>query len=319
MTNYIIRRIFWLIPAILFVSIITFLLCRWVPGSAVDVIQSELSLGGRVEVDPAVIRHMLGLDIPVWRQYINWIGDIILHWDFGNSIIQSRPVADLIAERLPVTLELGIMGLVIGQTLALPLGVLTAARQDSAIDYSLRVFSILLVALPQFWVATMVMIYPQVLFDWSPSIEFISFTKDPLGNLGMFVIPAFLMGITTMGMSLRFVRTMMLEVMRQDYIRTAWSKGITETVVVSRHAVKNAFIPVITMLGGQMATLFGGAVFIEQIFGLPGMGTLMLSALNNRDYPIIQSITIFMSVIVMFANLLVDISYTWLDPRIRYS
>lgn len=319
MTNYIIRRLLWLIPTIFFVTIITFLLCRWVPGTAVDVIESTLSQGGTVNIDRAAIARMLGLDVPVYTQYMRWISGIFLHGNFGTSIIQGRPVLTMVVERMPVTLELGIIGLLIGQALSLPLGVLTAARQDSAIDYGLRVFSILLVSLPQFWVGTMVMIYPSVWWGWSPPVELVQFTKNPMGNLGMFLLPGFIMGITTMGMSLRFVRTMMLEVMRQDYIRTAWSKGLTESVVVTRHAVKNAFIPVITMLGGSLAMLFGGAVFIEQIFCLPGMGLLMLQALNQRDYPLIQAITLFMSFIIMFSNLLVDISYTWLDPRIRYT
>jgi len=318
-TNYIIRRLLWLIPTVLFVTIITFLLCRWVPGTAVDVIESTLSQGGTVNIDRKAIEHMLGLDVPVWTQYMKWITGILLHFDFGTSIIQGRSVLTMVIERMPVTLEIGILGLVIGQCLALPLGVLTAAKQDSPIDYTLRVFSIVLVALPQFWVGTMVMIYPSVWWGWSPPVELITFSKDPLGNIGMFLIPGFIMGITTMGMSLRFVRTMMLEVMRQDYIRTAWSKGLTETVVVARHAVKNAFIPVITMLGGSLAMMVGGAVFIEQIFCLPGMGLLMLQALNQRDYPLIQAITLFLSFVVMLANLIVDISYTWLDPRIRYS
>lgn len=319
MTNYIIRRLLWLIPTVFFVTIITFLLCRWVPGSAVDVIESTLSQGGTVNIDRAAITHMLGLDIPVYEQYMKWISGIFLHGNFGTSIIQGRPVLTMIIERLPVTLELGVIALVIGQTLSLPLGVLTAARQDSMIDYSLRVFSILLVSLPVFWVGTIVMIYPSVWWGWSPPVELITFSKDPLGNLGMFILPGFIEGLTTMGMSLRFVRTNMLEVMRLDYIRTAWSKGLTETVVVSRHAVKNAFIPVITMIGGQLAMMIGGTVFIEQIFCLPGMGLLMLQALNQRDYPLIQAITLFLSIIIMLANLLIDISYTWLDPRIRYN
>lgn len=318
MTNYIIRRILWLIPTLIIVTIITFLLCRWVPGSAVDVIESSLSQGGTVNIDRAAITHMLGLDVPIWTQYWRWITGIILHGTLGTSIIQGRPVLQMIVERLPVTIELGLIAIIVGQLLALPLGILTAAKQDTPVDYTLRVISIILVALPQFWIGVMVMIYPSIYLHWSPPMELIPFTKDPLGNLYMFIIPGFIMGITTMGMSLRFVRTMMLEVMRQDYIRTAWSKGLSERTVVIRHAVKNAFIPVVTMLGGSLAMLFGGAVIIEQIFDLPGIGLLTLSALNQRDYPLIQALTLVMAIIIMLSNLLVDISYAWLDPRIHY-
>jgi peptide/nickel transport system permease protein len=316
--NYIIRRILFLIPTIFLVTIINFLLVRWVPGSAVDVIESSLSQGGTVNIDRQAIIHMLGLDVPVHIQYIRWVSAIILHGDFGNSIIQGRPVLRMILERMPVTIELGIIATIIGWAITLPFGVWTAVKQDSVMDYSMRFISIIMMAMPPFWIMTMIMIYPSVWWGWSPPVELIPFTKDPLGNLGMFIIPGLLMGIMQLGMGLRMIRMMMLECMRQDYIRTAWAKGLRERTVIVRHVIKNAFIPVITALGGTIGMIFGGSVFAEQIFCLPGMGLLTLQSLNQRDYPLIAAITLLLSFIVMFSNLLVDISYTWLDPRVRY-
>lgn len=318
MTSYIIRRILWLIPTLFFVTVINFLLVRWVPGSAVDVIEATLSQGGTVNIDRQAIIHMLGLDVPVHIQYIKWISGIVLHFDFGTSLIQGRPILDMIVERLPVTIELGLFSLIIGNAIAVPLGIITAARQDTMIDYVLRSISVALIAIPGFWLGTLVMIYPSVWWGWSPPVELIPFTKDPLGNLYMFIIPGVINGTMMSGMSMRLIRTQMLEVARQDYIRTAWAKGLDEKTVLLRHAVRNAFIPVLTMWGNSLGMIFGGVVIMEQIFCIPGMGLLMLQALNNRDYPLICGITLFMSIIVMFSNLITDISYTWLDPRVRF-
>jgi peptide/nickel transport system permease protein len=316
--TYIIRRILLLIPTLIFVAIIIFFLVRFVPGSAVDVIEASLSQGGTVNIDRAAIEHALGLDVPAYIQFFRWVGAIVLHGDFGNSIIQGRPVLTMVVERMPVTLELGILALIVGTLISLPIGVYSAIRQDTVGDYIGRTFAIICIAVPSFWVATLVMIYPSVWWGWSPPVELITLTKDPLGNLGMFIIPSVILGASTAGGTMRMTRTMMLEVLRQDYIRTAWSKGLTEQTVIVRHALKNAFIPVITILGGGLGMLIGGAVIIEQIFCLPGMGQLMLQSLNQRDYPLVSAITMFTSIFVMVMNLLVDITYTWLDPRIRY-
>jgi peptide/nickel transport system permease protein len=300
------------------VSVIVFFLVRYVPGNAVDVIEAYLSQGGTVQIDRAAIAHSLGLDVPAYIQYWRWIGNIILHGDFGNSIIQGVPAFQLVWQRMPVTLELGVMAMVISIVISLPLGVYSAVRQDTIGDYIGRTIAILLISVPSFWLATLIMIYPAIWWGWSPSVMLIPFTKDPLGHLVMFLIPAAILGTATAGATMRLTRTMMLEVMRQDYIKTAWSKGLTERVVIMRHAIKNAFIPVITILGAGVGMLIGGAVIIENIFCLPGMGQLALNALNNRDYPLISAITLITAVFVMIANLLVDIAYTWLDPRIRY-
>ena len=318
MTNYIIRRILLLIPILFIVSVIVFLLVRWVPGSAIDVIVGYLSQGGTVEVDRAAIAHSLGLDVPIHVQYVRWMGNIVLHGDFGNSIINGQPVLKTILGRLPVTLELGLLGLIISTLIGLPLGIYSAVRQDTLGDYSGRTISILLISIPSFWLATLIMIYPSIWWGWAPPVRLIPLKADPIGNLGMFLIPATILGTATAGGLMRMTRTMTLEVMRQDYIRTAWSKGLTESVVIMRHAIKNAFIPVITIIGGGVAMLIGGAVIIENIFCLPGLGQLALQALGQRDYPMVSAITMITAVFVMVCNLVVDISYSWLDPRIRY-
>jgi peptide/nickel transport system permease protein len=318
--GYIIRRVLLLIPTIIFVTIIVFLLVRFVPGSALEIIESKLKAAGVTtdEASLAEIKKQLGLDVPAPVQYVRWIGKIVLHGDFGNSITQQLPVMPIIAARIPITLELGLLALIIALSIGISIGTFSSIRQDTIGDYGARSIAILLLAVPAFWTGTLVMIYPTIWWGWSPPMELIHFTEDPIRNLGMFLLPAAIMGTASAGGSMRLTRTMMLEVMRQDYIKTAWSKGLNERAVIVQHAIKNAFIPVITMIGNQLGMLIGGAVIVEQIFVLPGMGQLVLLALNDRDYPLISALTLITAVFVMVANLLVDISYTWLDPRVRY-
>ncbi len=318
MTNYIIKRLLLLIPTIFFVSVIIFFLVRFVPGSAVDVIMSTMSQGGAIQVDRAAIEQALGLDVPAVVQYVRWMRDIFLHGDLGTSIIQGKPVLEMVLARVPVTFELGLLALVISTLIGLPVGIYSAVRQDTWGDYAGRTIAILMISIPIFWTATLVMIYPSIWWGWSPPVKLIPFIEDPLGNLGMFLIPAAILGMSTAGGIMRLTRTMMLEVMRQDYIKTAWAKGLSERVVIMRHGIKNAFIPVITILGVQVSMVIGGAVIIENIFCLPGLGQLALQALNQRDYPLISAITLMTAVFVLLMNLIVDIAYTWLDPRIRY-
>ena len=320
MTGYIAKRLLLLILTLFFVSVIVFFLVRFIPGSAMDIIESKLVAAG-LSVDEAsrqAIAHKLGLDVSAPVQYVRWIGGILTRGDFGNSIMQGTPVMPIILQRMPVTFELGILALIIALLFGIPIGTYSAIRQDTTGDYITRSLAILFIAIPSFWTGMMVMIFPTKWWGWSPPLELVPFTENPIKNLGMFIIPATLLGLATVGSSMRITRTMMLEVMRQDYIKTAWSKGLTEMMVVGGHAIKNAFIPVITLIGAQMGMLIGGSVIIEQIFVLPGMGQLALNALNDRDYPIIAGITLITAVFVMLINLIVDISYTWLDPRVRY-
>ena len=317
MRTYITRRILLFIPTIFILTVIVFFSVRFVPGNAIDVIEAQMIATG-ANVDRAAVAHALGLDSPAYIQFFTWLKNIILHGNFGNSLIYGRPVIQMLAQRIPVTFELGSLAIIISILIGVPIGVYSAVRQDTLSDYVGRSISILLIAIPGFWIATLVMIYPAIWFHWSPPIELIPFAKNPLGNLSMFLLPAFILGTQTAGGIMRITRTMMLEVMRQDYIRTAWSKGVNETSVITKHALKNAFIPIITILGGQIAALIGGAVIIENIFVLPGMGQLIYDSLNHRDYPVISAIVLVSSIVVLLANLIVDISYTWLDPRVKY-
>ncbi len=219
---------------------------------------------------------------------------------------------------MPVTIELGLLSIVIGLLIALPVGIYSAIRQDTAADYVGRSLAIIGLATPNFWLGVMVMVYPAIWWGWSPPIELIPFTEDPLGSLGMFLIPSLILGTAMAAATMRLMRTMMLEVLRQDYIRTAWSKGLKERVVVVRHAIKNALIPVVTLIGLQLPILVGGAVIMENIFALPGLGRLMMTALTDRDYPLVSGVNLFFATGVVLLNLLIDLIYPYLDPRVRY-
>jgi len=246
------------------------------------------------------------------------MGGILLAGDFGRSLWGNTPVAELLVARLPVTFELGLMALVVALAVAIPIGAYSAMRQDTAGDYLGRSFSILMLAVPSFWMGTMVMVFPSMWWGWSPEVKFVPFRQDPLHNLSQMILPAIILGTSLSAVTMRLTRTMMLEVLRQDYIRTARAKGLTETLVVARHALRNALIPVVTLIGLQAPLLIGGAVIMEQIFVIPGMGLLLLEAVNQRDYPIITGVFLIVGVAVMVINLLVDLSYGMLDPKVRY-
>jgi peptide/nickel transport system permease protein len=319
MGAYVIRRLLWIPVTLILVSIVVFLLNRWLPGSVIDQMVSSMSpASSTIKIDRHAIEVMLGLDKPVYVQYFKWISNIVLHGDMGNSLRSNFNVSQEIFRRLPVTLELAILALLVGGLISIPVGVYAAIRQDTVQDYVFRSLAIILISVPSFWLGTMIMIYPSIWWHWSPSMEYITFLKDPIGNLSMFIIPAAILGTGLAGSSMRMTRAMMLEVLRQDYTRTAWAKGLTERVIVLRHALKNALIPVITIVGVQLPVLIGGAVIIEQIFSLPGLGRLMLTALQQRDYTVVQGINLMFSVIVIFVNLFVDLGYGWMDPRIQY-
>ena len=316
MRAHVIRRLLLVIPTLFILSILVFLSVRFIPGDVIDVMQGRL--GGLGRVDRAALEQMLGLDQPVYVQYGRWLGDILLHGSLGRSLMGDWSVEEKILGRLPVTIELGVLSIVIGLSIALPVGIYSAIRQDTAVDYAGRSIAILGLATPNFWLALMVMIYPAVWWGWSPPMRLITFSEDPLGNLGMFLIPSLILGTYLAAATMRMTRTMMLEVLRQDYIRTAWSKGLKERVVVVRHAVKNVLIPVVTMVGLQLPILVGGAVIIENIFNLPGLGRLMLVALNDRDFPVVAGINLVFGAAVMAINLMIDLVYAVLDPRVRY-
>ena len=320
MRAYIIRRLLLVIPTLLILSILVFLSVRFIPGDVIDVMVGRLAFSGAggTGVDREALEQMLGLDQPVHVQYGRWLGGILLHGTLGDSLLGDWSVEERILGRLPVTIELGVMAIVIGLLIALPVGIYSAIRQDTAVDYAGRSIAVLGLATPNFWLALMVIIYPAIWWGWSPPMRLITFSEDPLGNLGMFLIPSLILGTASAAATMRMTRTMMLEVLRQDYIRTAWSKGLKERVVVVRHAVKNVLIPVVTLIGLQLPILVGGAVIIENIFNLPGLGRLMLVALNDRDYPVVAGINLVFATAVMGINLMIDLVYAFLDPRVRY-
>ena len=316
MRTYIIRRLLLIIPTLIMASLIVFFMIRLIPGEVIDMMVGEHEVV--TKMDREAIEHALGLDVPIHIQYGRWVGDIVLHGSLGESLWKKIPVTGLILERLPVTLELGLLALIVAQLIALPIGIYSSIRQDTWGDYMGRSFAIMCIAVPGFWIGTMIMVFPALWWRWSPAVILIRFTEDPAGNLQMFIIPAIVLGMLMSGMTMRMTRTMMLEVLRQDYIRTAWSKGLTERVVVMRHALKNALIPVVTIIGFQLPVLIGGAVIMEQIFALPGIGRLMLDSIFQRDYPIVSGVMLIMAFFVLLINLGVDLTYGFLDPRVHY-
>ena len=314
MSAYIIRRLLLIIPTLFILSVLVFLSVRFIPGDAIDAMLGKTELMA-AEVDRAALEHMLGLDVPAHVQYARWIGGILLDGTLGPSLIGNRePVEARIIGRLPVTIELGVLAILIGLVIALPVGIYSAVRQDTAADYVGRSVAILGLATPNFWLATMVVLYPALWWAWSPPMQWVPLSEDPLGNLGVLIIPSLILGTALAAATMRMTRTMMLEVLRQDYVRTAWSKGLRERAVVMRHAVKNALIPVVSLIGLQLPILVGGSVIMENIFGLPGLGRLMLVALEDRDYPVVSGVNLFFATAVVLFNLLIDLLYTWLDP-----
>ena len=334
MRAYIFRRLLLTIPTLFLLTILVFISVRFIPGDVIDTMVTETAVFQSDALDREALERRLGLDVPIFVQYGRWIGVLptpdwtsderhfkgLLQGSLGRSLVGGRlPVGSKIVDRLPVTMELGVMSIIVGLVIALPVGIYSAIRQDTAADYAGRSFAIIGLATPNFWLATMVMIYPVIWWGWSPPMELIPLTEDPLGNLGVFLIPSLILGTGMAAATMRMTRTMMLEVLRQDYVRTARSKGLKEWVVILRHTIKNALIPVVTLIGLQIPIVVGGAVIMENIFNLPGLGRLMVLALNDRDYPIVSGINLFFGAAVLGVNLMIDLIYPYLDPRVRYS
>ena len=319
MRAYLIRRLLLTIPTLIILSMLVFLSVRFIPGDIVDVLMQEMMLTGAIQdVDREAVERRLGLDQPIYVQYGRWVGEILLRGSLGRSLLHNWEVGERILGRMPVTFELGFLAIVIGLVIAIPVGIYSAIRQDRVGDYVGRSVAIIGLATPNFWLGVMVMIYPAIWWGWTPPLKLVPFFEDPLRNLGGFLIPALILGTAGAAAVMRMTRTMMLEVLRQDYIRTAWSKGVRERVVVVRHALKNALIPVVTLVGLQLPILVGGAVIMENIFNLPGLGRLMLLALKDRDYTVVSGVNLLFGTVVLLNNLFIDVVYALLDPRIRY-
>ncbi|MEQ8858018.1 MAG: ABC transporter permease [Pseudomonadales bacterium] len=315
MRDYILRRLLALIPTLLFASLIVFGSMRLIPGDVIDLMLAQNDIA--TAQDRATIEAALGFDKPVHEQYVTWLG-AALRGDLGRSLWQNTPVVEQLAASLPITFELGLLALLVSISVALPIGIYSAMRQDTAGDYTARSFSLIMLAVPSFWLGTLVMVFPSVWWRWSPPLEYTPFLEDPLANLAHMIVPAILLGLAISAVTMRMTRTMMLEVMRQDYIRTARAKGLPERLVVIRHALRNGLIPVVTLIGLQAPLLIGGAVILEQIFVVPGMGLLLLEAVFQRDYPVISGVFLVVGVGILLINLLVDLTYGWLDPRVRH-
>lgn len=321
MRQYLARRLLLIIPTLIGASILISGLVRLLPGDAVDVFADEYRGNAEdVEAAKAEIRHRLGLDRSWPVQYVDWFTDIV-QGDFGTSLQGSeRSVGEELQSRIPVTVELGIIGLVVGSLIAIPIGVYSAMRQDTLGDYTARGAAILFLAVPGFWLATLVIAIVIPALGVTPiPVRYHGLFDDPVQNLRQMWVPGIILGIVLAGTVMRLTRAQMLEVLRQDYVRTAHSKGLRERTVVMRHALRNSLIPVITLIGLQVPVLVGGSVVLESIFVLPGMGLRLLRALGQRDVPVILAINMVVVFMVVLANLVVDILYSVVDPRIRYA
>ncbi len=315
MHAYIIRRLLALVPTLLIASLMVFLLMRLSPGDIIDLMmaQNDISTG----LDRPALEAALGLDQPVYTQYFRWLFDVF-QGDLGLSLWKGTEVTEMLWERMPVTFELGLLALVVALSVALPIGVYSALRQDTWGDYVTRSFSLVALAVPLFLLGTLVMVYPSVWWRLAPPLEYTPFLQGPVQNVSQLLMPAVILGLSLSAVTMRMTRTMMLEVMRQDYIRTARAKGLGEVLLVVRHALRNGLIPIVTLVGLQVPLLVGGAVIMEQIFVIPGMGSLLLGAIFERDYPVVQGVFLVVGIGVLFINLVVDLSYGWLDPKVRH-
>ncbi len=315
MQAYVLRRLAFSIPVLLLTSVIVFSLLHTVPG---DVIIAKLADQGTVKKeDIEMMKRQYGLDKPLPQQYFIWLGRLV-RGNLGISIYTEEEIQTSLRRAFPVTLELAAWAMIIAILIGVPLGIVSAVFRNSASDYVGRIVATLGLSAPDFWVATMVITFLAIQFHWIPPVRYHRLWDDPVSNLKQFALPSLVIGYRLSATIMRMTRSTLLEVLREDYVRTAHAKGLRERSVVFRHALKNAFLPVITIMGGQIAFLLGGSVIIEQIFVLPGMGRLAIQGLTFRDYPLVQSLVMVFAAIVVLANLAVDVSYAWLDPRIRF-
>jgi peptide/nickel transport system permease protein len=315
MGKYVLRRLILLAPTLLGISALVLALMRLLPGNAVDVlIGTEIALGP--EQRNALLR-LFGLDAPIHVHYLRWLSEV-LRGNLGYSLRTSEPMTRVLMQRLPITAELALLSVCLSWLCAIPLGVLSAVRRGGVADFLSHLIGLLGLSVPNFWLATMLLLVTSLYLNWQPALIWVSPFKDPTANLQQMLLPVLSLSAVLVAVVMRMMRSSMLEVLGQDYVRTARSKGLRERVVLVRHAFKNAAIPVITVQGIQVGYLLGGAVVIEQIFGMPGVGWLILNGIYQRDYPVVQAGVLFVAVVFVLINLLVDLVYAYLDPRIRY-
>jgi peptide/nickel transport system permease protein len=299
-------------PTLFFVSVMVFLIMRLVPGDVVSLMFQDLGYAESL----AEMRTRLGLDLPLHEQYLRWIADL-LRGDLGQSLWTQRTVVSVMAERLPVTLELALLSIAFSVVYGGVTGAIAAVHQDRAADVALRSFAMAFLSLPTFWLGTLVIVLPSLWLGWSPSIRLVPLSEDPLGNLTQFALPAAILGSHLGAPVMRMSRAMLLEAFRQDYVRTAWAKGLEARRVVYKHALRNAVIPTVNILGVQVSQAIAGSIVLETLFGLPGMGSLLVEAVAHRDFPMFQSLVLCLGLFVIVINLLVDLACVVIDPRLR--
>ena len=314
MSTYLVRRLLLVPVTVFLLSVFVFVMLRAVPGSVID---AKLA-GNYTPEQAAALEHYYGLDRPVFDQYASWISRIV-QGDLGKSLVNARPISEAFKRRLPVTLELMFLTMAIQVPLGIGLGVLSATRQDKPEDYTLRFVAIVLLAVPSFWLATLAIVLPLLWWTIALPVGYTDLWDDPVRNLHQMIVPAAIGAASGMAILMRVTRSYLLEVLRQDYVRTARAKGLTERVIVLRHALRNAFIPILTVIALIFASGFGGSVIMETIFSLPGLGQFIVTSLIGGDYPVVQTFVIFFGAIFVLVNLAVDLAYVWIDPRIRFT
>ena len=316
MAKYLLKRFFLMLPTLFGVALVTFVLIRVIPG---DVVELRYS-GDRGAVSQEVIdqeRHRIGLDQPVWRQFFTWLAGIV-RLDFGTSMWTGAPILQEIKLRFALSLQVAIMATIVAVVLAIPLGVLAALKQDTWVDYAVRIFSIAGLSMPSFWLGIVFILFLLIVFKWLPPMVYTPFWVSPRENLAQLIWPALAVGYRYSAVATRMTRSAMLEVLREDYIRTARAKGLVQNLILSRHALKNAMLPVLTVVAIEFAFLIGGLVVTEQVFNLNGIGLLFVQAVAHRDYTLLQALVMLVAGMFILVNFLMDAAYAWLDPRIRY-
>jgi len=317
MRQYAAKRIALFVPTVLLVTIIVFVVMRLVPGDPALAILEGDSGGQYTQADLEELRHELGTDRNIASQYISWIGGVF-QGEFGDSFWFESPVMTELKDRIPVTIELAVMAILLSVLIAVPLGILSAIRPDGWLDHGARIFTLVGIAIPNFLAAIFLILLLLVVFNWLPPLGYETLWEDPLTNLKQMIFPALALAFYEMAFIARVTRSSMMEIVREDYMRTARSKGLAESVVVYRHGLKNAVLPILTISGWQFGRLFGGTVIIETIFLVPGMGRILIESIFHRDFPMIQAEIVIIGLFIVTINLLVDLLYGWLDPRIRY-
>jgi len=313
--RYIVGRLLLMIPTLIGVAVITFVVMRLVPGDIVALRYAGSSVPQDI-IDKE--RALLGLDKSMVEQFLTWMGSLA-HLDFGQSLWTGNSIIDEVWVRLPLTLELAVIASALAVVIAIPLGIVAAVKQDTWVDYAIRIFSVGGLAMPSFWIGIMLVLGTITLFGWAPPLVYTSFFDDPVANLSQLVLPAISVGYRYSAVSMRMTRSTLLDVLREDYVRTARAKGLRDTIVVVRHALRNALLPVITVVSLEFAFLIGGLVVTEQVFNLNGIGKLLVDAVAHRDYPLIQALVLLLSAVFVLVNFAVDMLYVVFDPRIRYS